>query len=292
MPPAITQTMATHLPFPGFALVSAFGTQIPFKTLAGEPCRRPIESLLMAELPAARAPDTSPGPCPAPTRVWNPLGGRAGEQLATAPSLTSTPGSSIKPCILAVRSQAVFAGQGLLPRQAGAVEQLRDYGELKLLVQHCILKVNLHRSCEVEAKGKSNGPSVLHRCNEEQTAQEKKHLPSCSFLNPRTPGSKTSSVKPLMFQLQWEDVITTLLVGSGELCEFKTSLKRKWNDSSEDGGFLQVKRNGSFRFGSGFWMPVHAAHEGSIGTDGIWGDARGLLVCPKRRSDHRDINSD
>lgn len=54
----------------------------------------------------------------------------------------------------------------------------------------------------------------------------------------------------------------------------------------------QVKRNGSFRHGSGFWMPVHAPHECSIGTNGIWEDVRGLLECPKRRSDHRDINSD
>lgn len=44
-----------------------------------------------------------------------------------------------------------------------------------------------------------------------------------------------SSVKLLMFQMQWEGVITTLHAGRGELCEFKTSLKQKWRYSSEDG---------------------------------------------------------
>lgn len=43
----------------------------------------------------------------------------------------------------------------------------------------------------------------------------------------------------------------------------------------------EVKRKGSFRHGSGFWMPAHAPHEGSIGTDGIWEDVRGLPVCAK-----------
>lgn len=46
----------------------------------------------------------------------------------------------------------------------------------------------------------------------------------------------------------------------------------------------QLKRNGSFRcgsfrHGSGFWMPAHAPHEGSTGTDGIQEGVRGPLTC-------------
>lgn len=41
----------------------------------------------------------------------------------------------------------------------------------------------------------------------------------------------------------------------------------------------QVKRNGSFRHGSGFWMPAHAPHVGSTGTDGIQEGVRGPLTC-------------
>lgn len=54
-----------------------------------------------------------------------------------------------------------------------------------------------------------------------------------------------------------------------------TSVLRKYLQPQE------VKRNGSFRHGSGFWMPAHAPHEGSIGTDGIWEDVRGLPACAK-----------
>lgn len=43
----------------------------------------------------------------------------------------------------------------------------------------------------------------------------------------------------------------------------------------------QVERIGSFRRGSGFWVPAHAPHEGSSGTDGIQGQLRSLLAVPR-----------
>lgn len=41
------------------------------------------------------------------------------------------------------------------------------------------------------------------------------------------------------------------------------------------------ERTGSSRRGSGFWVPAHAPHEGSSGTDGSQGQLRALLVCAK-----------